>query len=322
MSLLSLELFYVLAGSFLALVSARALLSPGARLQRAGAALFWAMLAACFLFGRLLPPLVVGYLVLAMVLIAALGALRPPAATEEAPRAERAAHAQRLGNRIFWPALVIPATAVIGSLSFARIHLGSLRLVDPAEAALVSLSLGALLALGSGTRLTHAPVRLPLAGGADLLSTIGWALLLPQALAALGGIFARAGMGPLVAGMVERLLPVHGPTVSVVAYCVGMLLFTMCLGNAFAAFAVITGGIGLPLIVARHGGNPAIMGAIGMLAGYCGTLVTPLAANFNLVPVMLLQLRDEHAVIKAQLPIAAVLFVFNVALMAACVYRF
>jgi uncharacterized membrane protein len=94
------------------------------------------------------------------------------------------------------------------------------------------------------------------------------------------------------------------------------------MGNAFAAFAVITGGIGLPFIVIVHGGNPAIMAAIGMLSGYCGTLLTPMAANFNLVPAMLLELDDKHAVIKAQVPLALVIFAANVILMMVLVYRF
>ena len=75
------------------------------------------------------------------------------------------------------------------------------------------------------------------------------------------------------------------------------------MGNAFAAFAVIYGGIGLPT-VQMHGGNPAIMAALGMFAGYCGTLLTPMAANFNIVPAMLLEPKDKNAVIKAQVPIA------------------
>jgi uncharacterized membrane protein len=29
------------------------------------------------------------------------------------------------------------------------------------------------------------------------------------------------------------------------------------------------------------------MATLGMLSGYCGTLVTPMAANFDLVPVAL-----------------------------------
>jgi len=59
-----------------------------------------------------------------------------------------------------------------------------------------------------------------------------------------------------------------------------------------------------------------------MLSGYCGTLITPMAANFNLVPVRLLELRDDWAVIKAQAPFAAAILIFNVVVMYGCVYRF
>ena len=36
-----------------------------------------------------------------------------------------------------------------------------------------------------------------------------------------------------------------------------------------------------------------MIGAIGMLAGFCGTLMTPMAANFNIVPAALLELKDQ-----------------------------
>jgi len=38
--------------------------------------------------------------------------------------------------------------------------------------------------------------------------------------------------------------------------------------------------------------------------------------------VMLLELEDKNAVLRAQAPIALVLFAFNVLLMELCVYRF
>jgi uncharacterized membrane protein len=162
----------------------------------------------------------------------------------------------------------------------------------------------------------------PVGEGSRLLQTIGWAIILPQFLAALGGVFAKAGVGAVVADLVARALPTQFSFVAVLAYCVGMALFTMCMGNAFAAFPVITLGIGLPFVVQLHGGNPAIMAAIGMLSGYCGTLMTPMAANFNLVPAMLLELKDKNAVIKAQVPIGLTILIANIILMYFCVYRF
>jgi len=93
------------------------------------------------------------------------------------------------------------------------------------------------------------------------------------------------------------------------------VLFTVIMGNAFAAFPVMTAGVGLPLLIHQHGADPAILGAIGMLTGYCGTLMTPMAANFNLVPAALLELDDPNAVIRAQFPTAIPLLLVNLVLM-------
>jgi uncharacterized membrane protein len=320
MSLLGLNSFYILAGAFLLATALRVALDRG-HAHRWGTALFWGLLGVCFTFGGSMPPTVVGYLVLGMTFLAASGKLGL-SRERTTGKEERMESAERLGNRLFWPALMIPATAVVGSLFFGRIHWHGISLVGSSNISVTSVCIGAVLGLAVGLRLTRAPLRAAVGEGSRILQAVGWAVILPQALAALGGLFARAGVGAVVAGLVEQAMPTQYPFVAVAAYCLGMMLFTICLGNAFAAFAVITGGIGVPLIVQAHGGNPAIMAAIGMLAGYCGTLLTPMAANFNLVPVMLLELEDKNAVIKAQAPIALALFAFNLLLMEFCVYRF
>ena len=320
MSLISLSSFYVLAGALM-LATALRVMSDKGHARRWTTALFWGLLGASFAFGGSMPPAAVGYLVLGITILAASGGVRASHERTTA-REERLASAQRLGERLFWPALLVPVTAVVGSLFFGRIRWHDVALVDSANLAVTSVCIGAVLALAAGLRVPRAPARAAVGEGSRLLQAVGWALILPQALAALGGLFARAGVGAVVAGLVERALPTQYSSVAVAAYCLGMMLFTMCLGNAFAAFAVITGGIGVPLVVHAHGGNPAIMAAIGMLSGYCGTLLTPMAANFNLVPVMLLELEDDNAVIKAQVPIALALFAFNLLLVEFCVYRF
>ncbi len=58
-----------------------------------------------------------------------------------------------------------------------------------------------------------------------------------------------------------------------------------------------------------------MIGSIGMLSGFCGTLMTPMAANFNLVPAALLELPDRNGVIKAQIPTALPLLIANTVLM-------
>jgi uncharacterized membrane protein len=118
-----------------------------------------------------------------------------------------------------------------------------------------------------------------------------------------------------VAHLTTEYLAVDNKLIAVAAYCIGMAVFTMIMGNAFAAFPVITAGIGIPILLMQHQGNPAVMAAIGMFSGYCGTLMTPMAANFNIVPAALLELKDKNGVIKAQLGTALPLLFVNIALM-------
>jgi uncharacterized membrane protein len=193
-------------------------------------------------------------------------------------------------------------------------------LVDPKQLTLISLGIATLVALAVGMLMLRPPPLAPLHEARRLWDSVGWAAVLPQMLAALGALFAVAGVGKVVASLAERWIPLGSPLVAVVTYTVGMALFTMIMGNAFAAFPVMTAGIGLPLIVARFGGDVTIMAAVGMLSGFCGTLMTPMAANYNIVPAALLEL-DEYAVIRAQIPTALLLLVANTAIMYLFVYR-
>ena len=320
MTLLSLDKLYAIAGLLLAYVAVRAARHCSGR-QRVGTALFWGALSAIFLFGDRIPPVVVGWLLCALVALAAARRVTAAPSSPVTPE-QRASAAARIGNRIFLPALAIPVTAVVSTLFLIRIPLGSVHLFDVKQPTLAALGLGCMFALAVALRITRAAPAVPLREGGRLLETIGLALLLPQLLAALGGIFAQAGLGTIVADLVARAFPTQYPFVAVAVYCLGMALFTICLGNAFAAFPVITLGIGLPIVVQQHGGNPAIMAALGMLSGYCGTLLTPMAANFNLVPALLLELRDPHAVIKAQAPIGVTILAANILILYFCVTRF
>ena len=161
----------------------------------------------------------------------------------------------------------------------------------------------------------------PLVEARRLMDSVGWAAVLPQSLAALGAVFAASGVGAVIATLAGNYLPLGSPLSVVMAYSIGMAMFTMIMGNAFAAFPVMTAGIGLPLIVGKFGGDVVVMCAIGMLSGFCGTLMTPMAANFNIVPAALLELRDRYGVIKAQLPTALLLLAANIVLMYMFVFR-
>lgn len=283
--------------------------------KRFGNAAFWGLFALSFLFGDLFGDLGNGFLALALALIAGTGQLGVGAPKTTSPE-ERESLAATYGARLFVPALVIPVLVLIGSLSLKR-----LSFVDPKQATLISLAFAALVAAILAKVMFRQPASAPLQEGRRLMDLVGWAALLPQMLAALGAVFAVAGVGKTIGELAVQLTPVDSRFAAVAAYCLGMAVFTVMMGNAFAAFPVMTGGIALPLVIGRFGGDPAVVCAIGMLSGFCGTLLTPLAANFNLVPAALLQLKDRYAVIRAQAPTAVLMLVVNVVLMNALAFH-
>jgi uncharacterized membrane protein len=320
MNIITIDYIYYLLGIIVAFVAIRVALNK-THPTRLGSTLFWGIFAVTFLFGKVIPPIIVGYLVLIMVIVAAIGKVKIGNESETS-KEERVHRADRLKGKIFIPALLIPIFTVIGTLTLDKIHFGKINLVDPKNVTLIALGLSTIISYFAAQFLTKAKASVPMQEGSRLMQAVGWAIILPQMLSALGAIFSKAGVGDVVSGIVGNVLPTQYPFVAVAAYCLGMTIFTIVMGNAFAAFAVITGGIGLPLIVHMHHGNPAIMAALGMFAGYCGTLMTPMAANFNIVPAMLLDLKDKNAVIKAQFPIALPLMMVNMLIMYFLVYHF
>ena len=193
------------------------------------------------------------------------------------------------------------------------LHIGGKPILEAGNETILGLGFGAIVALGVGMWvLRERRVSVPIHAGRGLLESMGWALLLPQLLAVLGAIFQAAGVGTQVGKITERILPDGQLFAAVALYCVGMFVFTVIMGNAFAAFPVMTAAIGWPVLVQHLHGNAAPVLAVGMLAGFCGTLCTPMAANFNLVPAALLELKDQYGPIKAQAPTAAVLLACNI----------
>ncbi len=282
---------------------------------------FWGIYGITFLLGSHLPDFVNGCLVIGMVLVSSIGGLGR-GGPELVTRAQREASAARWRNKLFIPALLIPAVTVAGTFVFKSLRVDGVALVDPSQVTVISLALATVVALVVGMAMLRAPAMAPVQEARRLMDAVGWAAVLPQMLAALGALFALAGVGTVVSTLVNRWIPLDTAIVVVITYAVGMALFTIVMGNAFAAFPVMTAGIGLPLIVTRFGGDPAIMAAIGMLSGYCGTLMTPMAANFNIVPVALLELPDENAVIKVQIPTGLILLAVNILLMYFLVFRY
>lgn len=321
--MITIEAVYLLVGAMFAALSVLSARDRGNR-KRWGNTVFWGLLAVSFLLGGRLGDLGNGVLVLGLVALAGTGRLgrgEPPTTTVE----ERRERATRRGDLLFLPALIVPATALLGTLLLKGATVGGTPLVDPKQVTLLSLAAGVVLALAVAMAWLRPPLMAPLQEGRRLIDAVGWAAVLPQMLASLGAVFLLAKVGDAVGGAATAFLPLDTPFLAVAAYALGMALFTMIMGNAFAAFPVMTAAIGLPLVVGKFGGDPAVMGAIGMLSGFCGTLMTPMAANFNVVPATLLDLPDRdkpfNGVIRAQIPTALPLLAANIGLMYWLVYR-
>ena len=317
--MIKLGVVYVLAGVMFA---AFAILSATDRNnpKRFGNAAFWGLVALSLLAGDRLGDLGNGVLVLGLAVIAGFGLLGRGQPDTTSP-AERLELSERFGEKLFIPALTLPLVVIFGILVLKPLQIGGAPLLDPKQATLISLALAALIAAAVAVILLRQPLISPLQEGRRLMDTVGWAALLPQMLAALGAVFALAGVGKVVGDLLTTYLPMDTRAAAVAVYCLGMAGFTMIMGNAFAAFPVLTAGVALPILINQFGGNPAVVCAIGMLSGFCGTLMTPLAANFNLVPPALLELPDRYSVIKAQIPTAIPLLIANMVLMYALAFR-
>ena len=311
--ILSIQYLYWLAGVILA-ITAFMTVTDRSNPKRWTTGLFWGLFAIAFLVGERVPPVWVGVGVIVMAVIAGFGGVGFGQHENLNDRARRES-AGRLKNELFIPALAIPLVTVVGAVLLKNVKFGDVYLLDPANSTFVSLGIGSLVALGLACWLTRDTPVQAMRESRRLTEALGWALVLPQMLAMLGLVFNDAGVGKAVAHLATAYINLDFRLVAVMVYVLGMALFTIVMGNGFAAFPVMTGGIGVPVLVGMYGANPAVMAAIGMFSGYCGTLMTPMAANYNLIPAALLELPDKYAVIKAQIPTALAMLVTNILLL-------
>lgn len=310
------EWFYWLVGAVFVVMGVQMFLDRTNR-KRYTSGTFWTLLGATFVYStwvteQTAPAEPLGAAVLVLICLGGfdlVGKGVPNTTSEE----QRTALAARFGNKLFLPALTIPVVAVLCAVVVPKFTIGGRAILEKGDETILGLGVGALAALAVGMRLLRERrVTIPIHAGRGMLESMGWRMLLPQLLAVLGAIFQAAGVGTQVGKITQRILPDGRLFAAVALYCVGMFVFTVIMGNAFAAFPVMTAAIGWPVLVQHlHGDAPAIL-AVGMLAGFCGTLCTPMAANFNLVPAALLELKDQYGPIKAQAPTGIALLVCNI----------
>jgi len=306
-SLFNLEIAYVASGLVLLVFAAFTLADRG-NPTRVGTALFWCVLGILFALGSHLPAWLNGALVVVLVALDGLGKVRQGTYREAEP-ARRAASAERFGALLFLPVLLIPTLTYAGTQIFTGPG------YVPNDVLYAGLGLSSALATIVALVMTRAhPVWLA-HDGRRLCDAVGAVLILPQLLAALGEVFKAGGVGKVIAASVAAVIPTDSLFAVTLVCCVSVALFTFIMGNSFAAFPVIMAGIAVPLLIEPFGINPALVGLLILTAASCGTLCTPMAANFNLVPPALLEMRDRYGVIKFQVPFAAAMFTAHVLLL-------
>ena len=295
------EIFYSLIGIIFILVGVKALQDKNAK-RRVTTVLFWFILAFTFIVGPYIPKWIIGLCVVIIAGLTASGGVKQSASDVPAPENTRK-EANRVGFMIFIPPLCLALVAVLVATFL-------INWINANKA----IGISAVVGLIAAFILTQTPVKNTVVDGSRLMDNVGPVGILPQLLAALGALFTAAGVGTVIANGVSAIIPEGSRLIATAVYCIGMALFTIIMGNGFAAFSVITVGIGLPFLILQ-GASPVVVGALGLTAGYCGTLCTPMAANFNIMPAALLETKDKYVIIKSQLPIAGVLLLLHIILM-------
>ena len=296
------EFFYVIIGIIFIICGVYAL-KDKTLATRVPTSIFWFILAFTFIVGPHVPRWITGAAILVIAVITALNKVKQP--LTDIPKEDfTRAKANKIGYKIFIPALTLAIFAVFVAYVLVELELSTNH----------AIGISAAISLVIAFIVTKAPPKYAVVDGSRLMMNVGPIGILPQLLAALGALFTVAGVGDVIASGVANIIPDGNRLIAVAVYCFGMALFTIIMGNGFAAFSVITVGIGIPFLI-MNGANPIVVGALGLTAGYCGTLLTPMAANFNIMPAALLETNDKYVIIKSRAPMAGVMLLVHIALM-------
>ena len=270
--------------------------------SRVGTAVFWCSFGIVCGFGSWLPAKVSGALVLIMCLPPIFKKVKI-GKTDNPTKEHTEQQFKKIGMKIFVPAFSV----AVCSLFFALFSNMS---------SMVAITVGVIVAmilLMAFDAKQNKPAVF-LNDSERFLGITGPLSMLPQLLGCLGGVFIAAGVGDVIAQLVEKIVPKGNVNIGIIVYAIGMVLFTMIMGNAFAAITVMTVGIGAPFVLA-YGANPVVIGMLALTCGYCGTLLTPMAANFNILPVAILNMKDRWGAIKNQVLVAIFMLVFQICYM-------
>ncbi len=137
--------------------------------------IFWTIMGVCFIVGQYIPSWIVGVLIVASAVITAIGGV-VQTKNDVPTKEETRANADRIGYKIFIPALTLALVSVVAAW---------LGLVSGNNAIGVSAVFGAIAVFA----ITKAPAKSIVTEGSRLLDNMGPVAFLPQLLAALGVLF-------------------------------------------------------------------------------------------------------------------------------------
>ncbi len=292
------EVMYLLSGFFCMYCGVRAIQKKDNK-YFLPTGIFWFALGIVVAFGQWLPPIASGVIVAIICVPAGLGMVKR-GSLQAAPKEVQVKNFKKIGMKLFIPALGAGFFSIMISLFLKG----------------WSSLLGSLFATIFGIILLviwnkeNKPMVF-LEEGRRFLDMSGPTYIMPLLLSTLGAIFTKAGVGDAFASIFSKIIPQNNIYIGIVAYALGMVLFTMIMGNAFAAITVMTVGVGVPFVI-NLGGDPLYIITLAMTCGYCGTLLTPMAANFNIVPGVYLEMKDKYGIIKAQIIPAALMLIFQI----------
>lgn len=300
------QIMYLLSGIFCMYCGVRAWMKKDNKFY-IPTGIFWFFLGIVLAFGQWLPPIASGVIVAIICVPAALRMVKP-GNLKGAPKEEQQQNFKKIGMKIFIPAVAAAVFTIIISI------------ILPTWSSLI----GSLFATIFGVVLLvlwnreNKPMVF-LEEGRRFLDMASAVYIMPLLLSCLGAVFTQAGVGDAFATIFGKIIPSGNVYIGIVAYAVGMVLFTVIMGNAFAAITVMTVGVGVPFVISL-GGNPLYMVTLAMTCGYCGTLLTPMAANFNIVPGVYLEVKDKYSIIKMQAIPSALMLIFQIIYMCIAVH--
>lgn len=198
-----LEIFYTMIGLYMAVTMVFTLKDKNHK-TRIGTALFWGIVSAIFIFGKIIPPVIVGSLVIVIALLSAfkqinIGTLKQLDSTFTQLKAEK------LGIKIFIPSLAI---ALIAMLIATFTDLSGT----------VAIGISSTLAVILTFVLTKATPVQYLEDSNRMFQSVGVFSILPQLLASLGALFTAAGVGDVISNMISGVIPQGNPLAGVIAY--------------------------------------------------------------------------------------------------------